>query len=68
MLRRDPYYLLPLKMENITTGFISKGYLHKFQQDKKYSLGKMLKCIRLIKLTIQGVFPNICYSLTINQF
>jgi len=54
-------------MEKITTGFISKGYLHKFQQDKKYSLGTMLMCTRLVKLTIKGVFPNICFSLTSNK-
>ncbi len=49
-------------------GFILKGYLHIFQQDKEYFDSEMNANIRPVKLTIQGVSPNICFSLTINYF
>ncbi len=64
MLRRDP----SLKMEKITTGFISKGYLHRFQQDKEYPLAEITVCTGLVMLTILGVFPNMWFSLTILKF
>jgi hypothetical protein len=46
-------------------GFIFKGYLHIFQQDREYFESQMRGNIKAVKLTSQGVSPKISFSLTI---
>lgn len=49
-------------------GFIGKGYLHIFHQDKEYLDRPMNGNTGKVELTILGVSPNISFTLTILSY